>query len=107
MTRTSIRSSLPKQCSDHHRVQIESLSILSSPVILLPSHSQSRTRMSGVLPEPGNPPSCSVPASWSPLSRDDRCLPCPTPELVGGEHASRTSEYQYSGWERARIDADV
>src|SRR5229473_2540168 len=63
----SIRSSLSKQYPVHHRVQIESLSILSSPVILPPSHPQSRTRMSGVLLGPGNPPSCSVPAVGLPF----------------------------------------
>ncbi len=35
--------------------------------------------MSGVLLGPGNPPSCSVPASWSPLSRDDQCRRAPLP----------------------------
>ena len=71
---------------------------------------QSRTRMSGVLLGPGNPPSCSVPASWSPLSRDDRCLPCSTPELVGGERApwiTHPQSSECSAAQSARRRGDV
>src|SRR5258708_3563985 len=51
-------------------------------------------------------PAVSLPVG-SPLSRDDRCSSCPTPKSVGGERAPRISEHQYSGRERAQIDADV